>query len=84
MTPTERDATRGLLQAVFDVLPVGIGLLDAGGALILANPAMRRFMPAGVLPSLDEARYGRCATAPRTNGAAWNASSCPVPAPSRR
>lgn len=59
MIPTECDGTTSLLQAVFDMLPVGIGLLDAGGALILANPAMRRFMPVGVMPSADDARYGR-------------------------
>jgi len=29
MTATDRDATTGLLQAVFDVLPAGIVLLDA-------------------------------------------------------
>ena len=59
MTPTDSDATTGLLQAVFDVLPIGIVLLDASGTPVLANPAMRRYLPDGVIPSADAARYGR-------------------------
>jgi PAS domain-containing protein len=41
------------------VLPVGIVLLDASGTPVLTNPAMRRYLPTGVIPSVDAARYGR-------------------------
>jgi PAS domain S-box-containing protein len=47
------------LAAVFESLPLGVGLVDTQGSLLLANPEMRRFMPDGVIPSCDEARYER-------------------------
>ncbi|MBI0535378.1 PAS domain S-box protein [Roseomonas sp. KE2513] len=47
------------LATVFHVLPVGIGVLDSRGDLILSNQEMRRFLPTGHMPSLDEARRER-------------------------
>lgn len=41
------------LTAVFESLPVGLGVLDAEGTLILSNPEMRRFLPTGLMPSRD-------------------------------
>ena len=45
------------LSAVFDSLPVGIGVTDADGAIVLANQAMERYMPTRVLPSRDALRH---------------------------
>jgi len=45
------------LSAVFDSLPVGIGVTDADGAIVLANQAMERYMPTRVLPSRDARRH---------------------------
>jgi PAS domain S-box-containing protein len=47
------------LSALFEALPDGVGLLDLQGKLLFANPAMRRYLPSGVMPAVDEARYGR-------------------------
>jgi CheY-like chemotaxis protein len=45
------------LATVVESLPLGVGLLDAQGALLLANQEMRRFMPHGLAPAFDEARH---------------------------
>jgi PAS domain S-box-containing protein len=42
------------LAAVFEILPIGVGMFDEHGTVILANSSMRRFLPAGVIPSRDE------------------------------
>jgi PAS domain S-box-containing protein len=47
------------LGTLLDSLPVGVGVIDANGSLLLANGAMGRFLPSGVIPSLDDQRYGR-------------------------
>ena len=47
------------LAAVFEVLPVGVGVTDAEGNLLLSNPEMRRYWPTGKLPSRDPERSGR-------------------------
>ena len=47
------------LAAVFESLPVGLGVVDAAGAIILSNPVMQTFLPTGVIPSRDVARRGR-------------------------
>jgi len=54
-----RLASEARLSAVFDSLPVGIAVSDASGAIILANDAMRRYLPTGQLPSLDARRFER-------------------------
>lgn len=60
----EREAARALresearLHAVLDALPVGVGVMDAQGRVLLSNPEMRRFTPAA-MPSADAARRDR-------------------------
>ena len=41
------------LTTMFDILSVGVGMFDERGSLILANRAMREFLPTGVIPSRD-------------------------------
>ncbi|MFN8473688.1 MAG: chemotaxis protein CheB [Anaerolineae bacterium] len=52
-------ASEARLAIVFESLPVGVGLLDTQGVLLLANQEMRRFLPTGVMPSRDDARFAR-------------------------
>jgi two-component sensor histidine kinase len=60
----ERAAARALresearLTAVMEALPVGVGLIDTAGHLIVANREMRRFVPA-TMPSRDPVRRDR-------------------------
>lgn len=60
----ERTAARDLresearLAAVLDALPLGVGLIDLGGRLVVANREMRRFVPE-TIPSQDPARRDR-------------------------
>ncbi|TAH64775.1 MAG: PAS domain-containing sensor histidine kinase [Rhodopseudomonas palustris] len=42
------------LATVFEILPIGVGMFDEHGTLILANSAIRQFLPAGVIPSRDD------------------------------
>ncbi|MGG5823495.1 HWE histidine kinase domain-containing protein [Falsiroseomonas sp. HW251] len=49
-------ATR--LSTLVDALPLGVGLTDATGRLLVSNAALRRFAPE-VAPSRDEARRSR-------------------------
>lgn len=51
--------TRELLSAVFDALPVGVAVSDQHGALVLSNQEMHQYLPTGLLPSMDDARYLR-------------------------
>ncbi len=46
------------LAALLDVLPVGVGLIDMDGRLVIANPEMRRFVPE-IIPSRDPSRRER-------------------------
>jgi PAS domain S-box-containing protein len=55
----ERQESERRLAAVFESLPLGVGLLDTQGTLVLANQAMCRYLPSGRMPSQDDARYGR-------------------------
>lgn len=52
-------ASEALLSVVFESLPVGVGVVDAAGMLILSNPKMRRYWPTGIVPSRDDARHMR-------------------------
>ncbi|OON65275.1 hypothetical protein B0919_24430 [Hymenobacter sp. CRA2] len=52
-------ASEARLAAVFEALPVGIGVVDASGKLTLANGQMQRYLPTGVIPSRDEASARR-------------------------
>lgn len=60
----ERAAARALresetrLTAVLDVLPVGVGLIDMAGRLLIANREMRRFVPERI-PARDPVRRDR-------------------------
>jgi PAS domain S-box-containing protein len=51
--------TRDTLVTMFDALPVGVAVAGQDGKLLLSNQAMLRYLPTGVLPSLDEERYMR-------------------------
>ncbi|WP_159703527.1 ATP-binding protein [Massilia sp. 9I] len=51
--------SESLLQTVFDGLPVGIGLVDADGTMMLSNQEMKRYLPTGIMPSRDEQRHAR-------------------------
>ena len=52
-------ASEARLSAVFEVVPIGLGVIDLAGRLVLSNPEMRRFMPNGVIPSRDHVRGWR-------------------------
>lgn len=54
-----RRASDARLSALFDSLPVGVGVTDASGAMVLANDAMEYYLPTRRLPSRDEQRAGR-------------------------
>lgn len=47
------------LDAVFQILPIGIGLSDAKGNYILSNKTMKHYIPTNVLPSKDNSLYLR-------------------------
>lgn len=48
-----------LLSIVLKVSPVGIGFVNKNGRFLLLNDEMKRFMPSGIMPSMDDDRYGR-------------------------
>lgn len=47
----ELDAERTRLSTLLDNLPVGVAFVDAGGETVMSNPAFKRFVPDGVIPS---------------------------------
>jgi PAS domain S-box-containing protein len=47
------------LSAVFEALPVGVGVLDPTGRTILSNAEWRRFLPNTTIPSRDPKRGSR-------------------------
>ena len=47
------------LSAVFDSLPVGVGVATPDGKLVLSNLEMQRYIPNGILPSRDDQRFAR-------------------------
>ncbi|MEW7850790.1 ATP-binding protein [Massilia aurea] len=51
--------TRDMLSTMFDALPVGVAVADQDGKLVLSNQAMHRYLPTGVLPSMDDERHTR-------------------------
>ena len=55
----ELQDTQAWLSAMFDSLPVGVGIIDATGSVKLANHFMHRYMPTLLLPSNDPVRKGR-------------------------
>lgn len=54
-----RRASDARLSALFDSLPVGVGVSDASGAIVLANDAMERYLPTRRMPSRDERGFAR-------------------------
>ena len=51
--------TQAWMSAMFESLPVGVGVFDAAGAAKLTNHAMQRYLPTGRLPARDPERIGR-------------------------
>ena len=47
------------LAALFEILPVGVGVVDADGRLLLSNHEMRHYLPTGVVPSRDDEVHKR-------------------------
>jgi PAS domain S-box-containing protein len=51
--------SEALLSAVLDVLPLGVGLINADGDYVILNKAMERFLPTRRMPSRDPERGRR-------------------------
>ncbi|MGI4760266.1 MAG: PAS domain S-box protein [Janthinobacterium lividum] len=54
-----RRTSEATLAAVFEALPVGVGLTDIHGRLTLANHQMQQYVPNGIMPSLDDTQHLR-------------------------
>jgi signal transduction histidine kinase/DNA-binding response OmpR family regulator len=52
------EASEARLTAVLQQLPVGVGVTDQSGRMVICNPGMRRYMPE-VIPSRDPERMQR-------------------------
>ncbi|MDQ9169121.1 PAS domain S-box protein [Oxalobacteraceae bacterium R-40] len=48
-----------LLSTVFEILPVGVGVVNADGTIVHSNQEMHRYLPTKVMPSRDDARHKR-------------------------
>jgi PAS domain S-box-containing protein len=48
-----RRESEARLAAALDSVPVGVGMIDADGRIVLANAEYRRFLPGGIIPSRD-------------------------------
>ncbi|MCF2447650.1 PAS domain-containing protein [Dyadobacter sp. CY345] len=53
------EASQTRLSAIFQSLPVAVGEFDHDGRVVIANQVMNRYMPTGLMPSMDESRYDR-------------------------
>jgi PAS domain S-box-containing protein len=51
--------TQALMSAVFEILPVGVGVFNADGSAVLSNQQMKHYLPTNILPSRDDQRHGR-------------------------
>ncbi len=49
----ELASERARFQAAIENMPVGVGLVEPGGAVVLANPAFRAVLPDATLPSVQ-------------------------------
>nr|WP_229521236.1 CheR family methyltransferase [Massilia sp. IC2-477] len=58
------------LATAFAALPIGIGILDPKGDMLMLNEVMRRFMPADLMPSPDVERVARWR--------GWDAAGAPI------
>jgi len=54
-----RRASEARLSTVFESLPVGVCVMGANGTMLLSNRIMHRYLPTGVMPSLDPERGSR-------------------------
>ncbi|MBX0293092.1 PAS domain-containing protein [Hymenobacter sp. HSC-4F20] len=52
-------ANEAHLAAVFEALPLGVGVMDARGHLTLANGRMQQYLPTGVVPSREATQSSR-------------------------
>ena len=50
---TAAEASEARLAAVMQQLPVGVGMVDPNGRLVIGNAALRRFVPGEIIPSRD-------------------------------
>lgn len=51
--------SQSTLAWVFEILPVGLGIVDPHGTLLFANHKMRRYLPSNTIPSRDAERHWR-------------------------
>lgn len=58
------------LAALFESLPVGVGVFDGSGDISMSNEALHRFLPTSRMPSRDPARVARWR--------AWDADGRPL------
>ncbi|GGK99408.1 PAS domain S-box protein [Deinococcus radiotolerans] len=47
------------LAAILEALPVGAGLVNTEGRVLLGNQELKRFLPNGLMPALDPEQQGR-------------------------
>ncbi|MCF2488072.1 PAS domain S-box protein [Dyadobacter sp. CY347] len=52
-------ASQARLAAIFQSLPVAVGEFDHDGKVVIANKVMDRYLPNGLMPSMDETRHDR-------------------------
>ncbi|RTQ52255.1 PAS domain S-box protein [Hymenobacter gummosus] len=52
-------ASEARLAAVFEALPLGVGVMNTDGRMILANRQMQQYLPGGVVPSRDDTQFSR-------------------------
>lgn len=50
---------QALMSTVFEILPVGVGVFNADGSVILSNQQMQHYLPTNTLPSRDDERHAR-------------------------
>jgi PAS domain S-box-containing protein len=53
------ERSEALLAGVFEATPIGIGVMDRAGALVLSNERLRHYLPTGMIPSRDPAGVTR-------------------------
>ncbi|WP_165374773.1 PAS domain S-box protein [Sphingomonas montana] len=54
--------SEGRLAAAFEVIPVGMAIMDTDGRLIVSNAEIKRFLPTDVIPSRDPQFCARWST----------------------
>lgn len=69
-TEQARRESDARLAALFESLPVGVGVFDSSGDITMSNGALHRFLPTSRMPSRDPARVARWR--------AWDADGRPL------